>query len=965
MTQIKGSNMKLKIVILAFCLFFVGSAAFSATNYYIPQVVVGPFGMNDTNFSYRTSFIFFNNTSASSDVTLNLFNSDHSEMTVTMTGLGMTPVVGSSFTFTLPVGSAKILQASSDSLAAGPADVIATSDSGVGVVGRYTIYNDDAGGTFVTEVGVKAIEGSTLRNDFVIPVQETDSGAVLTGIALYNPYPWETTMDLSLKNQFGAAVGSYVVTLGSGQHTAFYVDQDFPDIGGTNFYGMLKIQSDGPIAAMTLRQNAPSFITYTSCPVVPTTSTQRNFTLAQFADGVLGGVKYKTTLMLQNFRRSTVTINFAATGGGGGDAIPLRWISSTGDAFTNTIDLGAGETRFMTSDGGANAQGGIVITSSAPIGAAALFLLTDMDDNFMTEAGVQDSPVLNRLTMPVHSRMTSDGSTLYGTALALYNPSASPVTLRPTYLDESGLMLTAGTVTLAPGAQQASFFDQFFPGMGTVVGSLAFQAMTATSGVSAMVLGANIDPFNMTSFSSVSGTAGVSFAFNTGTPRYTVVDLTATGTTVNKIIPYAPTLAVAVSGLTAPSSYTPLYLHAISQNDGHLYKRRIDPTAAGAVPLYVPAGYYTLRYMGWQPGNAGQFTGGWIDYTTDPISFNGSATTTSLVVPNVPQRAISGSIANYDALKSALGVTSTVNLSFYGTALTNSHIQLVVYCTTSTTAGSADGASFVQYFPEGVYTAAIAQVGPIYPTTGYSGTQPTQMLGLQNLLTAGASFTVDSNNAPVTNMSFNGVSTLYGSSSTIPNSLPAGGGAGGPFAITAVDTSLPDLGYINPFTLGASFLNVYPGFFYYPRNTTWTQNTFGGQYSAIVGTGSSYKLSSQYNLYTTLLSSAGTMTTAGIVTYAPPAGASVGIGGDTNFEFNIPTLPDLIMVGGQVTGAFGIGGTVMARCNEVYDMDGNIIPGLSYFAFVGYGSNGYYQMQLLPGLNYQLYFETNPMLIVQ
>ena len=52
--------MKLKLVVLAFCLFFVGSTAFAAT-YYIPQVAIGSFAANDITYSYRTTFVFFNN----------------------------------------------------------------------------------------------------------------------------------------------------------------------------------------------------------------------------------------------------------------------------------------------------------------------------------------------------------------------------------------------------------------------------------------------------------------------------------------------------------------------------------------------------------------------------------------------------------------------------------------------------------------------------------------------------------------------------------------------------------------------------------------------------------------------------------------------------------------------------------------------------------------------------------------
>jgi hypothetical protein len=297
-----------------------------------------------------------------------------------------------------------------------------------------------------------------------------------------------------------------------------------------------------------------------------------------------------------------------------------------------------------------------------------------------------------------------------------------------------------------------------------------------------------------------------------------------------------------------------------------------------------------------------------------------------------------------------LGITNTASLSFYGTHLTNSHIKFVVYCNTSTTSGAADGATFVQYMPEGVYTAAVLQKTPIYPTSGYIGTQPTEQLGLQNLLPAGASFTVDSSITPVTNLTAPNINTLYGINSTVPGP--------GPFAVIPIDNGLPDYGPPINNVMNSSILNVYPGLFYYPRNTTWTQNNFGGAYSAVIGGGSNYKLNSVFFIFT------GSLTSAGAVTYSPPDGAAVEITGDTNYEFSIPALAPLVTVSGQVTGAVGGVSVVMAKSDSILGVDGNVIPGLSFQTFVGTDASGNYTLNVLPGYNYHVYYETNPMLIV-
>jgi len=515
--------MKFKLIILGFCLFFAGSAAFASSTYYLPQVAVGPFAQNGTNYEYRTSFVLYNNTGVTTNVTVNLFNNDGVPMTVNMTGVSAGgPVQGSSFTIGIAPGVNKILQASYGIITVGAAIVVADSDLGIGVSGMFTIYNVD-NSTFVTEVGVQGLAAANLPNTFVLPVQQSANGAIATALALYNPYPWSATITMSLTNENNISMGDAAITLVPWQHAAFYVDQQFPSIQNSNFHGMLRVMSDGPLAAITLRQNAPSFFTYTSCPVVSTASSQTRFNLAQFADGAVGGGYYKTTIMLQNFRGTPTTIYFAARQQDGTTISP-NLITTTGDYINNMIVIEGHGSRFLTSDGSTNAQGSMVITSNAPIGAAALFTLfsTDSSHVFQTEAGVQDSPSYTSVTLPIDFKV-QNGGTVYGTGFALFNPNPTAVTLKPSFFDGDGLMSTAGTITLQPLSQQAMFFDSVFGGMGTVQGSLAFQGLTGTNGVSAMVLRMNMSPFNMTSFSAVSGTAA-GFTGTSGTPRYTYMD---------------------------------------------------------------------------------------------------------------------------------------------------------------------------------------------------------------------------------------------------------------------------------------------------------------------------------------------------------------------------------------------------------------------------------------------------------
>jgi len=591
----------------------------------------------------------------------------------------------------------------------------------------------------------------------------------------------------------------------------------------------------------------------------------------------------------------------------------------------------------------------MVITSSAPIGAAALFTLYSNDSVFQTEAGVQDSPSYTRVTLPIDFKV-QNGGTVYGTGFALFNPNATAISLKPSFFDGDGLMSTAGIITLQPMSQQAMFFDSVFPGLGTVQGSLAFQGLTGTNGVSAMVLRMNMSPFNMTSFTAVSGTAAGA-SYTNGTPRFTYMDVTATMTSVNKTIPGAPTLTVTSSGVSSPyAPYTYNYTQVISQSSGRMYKVKGDATTLTAT-LYVPPGWYTTRVMNWNAALVTQYTGVFETYTTDPFYFS-TTTTQTVAFPNVPLRNVTGTINGW----SALGLGTTAGMSFYGTALTNSHLQFVVYCNTSTTAGAGDGNTFIQAFPEGIYTAAVLQPAMMLPSSGFSGTQPTEVMSFQNLLPSGATFTVDSNNNPVTLNAPSGVASLWSNNSVQHT---------GPFTLSIHDNALPNLGYINPNAfdhLGAIPypMNVYPGYIYYPRDTVWTQNPFGGQYSAKVAVGSSYKLTNTFTVYNA------STTSVGVATYSPPDGLSTYIDGDHQYDFNPGTLAPLVQISGTVSGYFGgASSTVMARSDQIIGADGNVIPGLSFWTAVPVSAAGSYTLNLLPGYSYQIYYNTAAELVVQ
>jgi hypothetical protein len=916
--------MKLKLAVLVFCLLFLGSTAFSSSTYYIPQVAIGAYtGADQQTYGYRTTFVFFNNTSSSSTVAMSLAADDGTEMTENISGLG----TNSTFSFLLGPGSTRIYQTdSSGSIHTGAATI--TSDSDIGVSGIYTI-SKVATGQFVTEVGVQA---TSLMSNFAIPVQVTANGAVTTGLALYNPNTSNSTITLSLKNTNGTSAGANVqLTLAAGKHTAFYITDKFSSINNTAFSGMLTVQSSAAISAVTLRQNAPSNVTYTSIPVVPTSSTQTTFNLAHLADGQIGGTPYKTTFMLFNFSGSSATVTIAPSND---DGTALTLSMTDGSATGSNYTIAAGASKFLQTNGAANAQGAAIITSNVPIGAAALFTEYNNDQSFNTEAGVQDSAVLTNFTLPVDSQVPLDGTaTIVGTAFAFFNPTSSSVTLTPTYLDEDGLKATGSPITLQPHAHQAKYFNEMFSNLGFVKGSLAF---AGSSGVSAMVLRANAAPFNMTSLSAVSGTApGLSWA-TSGSYAVTkaiYTDITK-DLTINRTLNYADVLTVSWSGYAAPSTNNPMQAQAISQSSGRIYRPKTDiNTATTSSGLYVPKGTFRVRTMGWLP-NSTAASGIYATYTTDPFLFT-STTTQNVNVVAPATYNVSGTIADYGSL----GITTSAALSFFSTASSDSHGQYLVYCSTD------EHGAFAQNMPAGDYIAVLKA-----PNIGTTVPGATENLGLKI-----GTFSVTGDDTIVNDLTIPTIATLSGTANF------AGGSPLGPFTITAADNSLPNLGYIN------SKLNAYPGYYssYYPPNTTWTKDTFGGAYSeSIGGDGHNYNLSYSFLVYNS------TGTSVGTACYSPSSGAAVPVTGTAasyNFD-TLPSLPSLVTLSGTVNSATGSASTyttVIVRSDSIIGVDGNIIPGLSYYATTPVDTSGHFNLSVLPGHNYQVYYSGRYVMVIQ
>src|SRR5512144_2454086 len=162
---------KVPLSLMVLLFLFLANDAYAQNKYYLPQVANGNFGSG----SYRTTFLFVNNTDSDAGAVLKLTGNNGLPLAMTIGGLG----TNDTFSFPVPAGGSRTLRTDGlGDMVTGAATVTATS--GIVVSAIFSIYDEN--GNFLTETGVG---NSDPVPAFVIPVDTT--GLFNTGMALLNP----------------------------------------------------------------------------------------------------------------------------------------------------------------------------------------------------------------------------------------------------------------------------------------------------------------------------------------------------------------------------------------------------------------------------------------------------------------------------------------------------------------------------------------------------------------------------------------------------------------------------------------------------------------------------------------------------------------------------------------------------------------------------------------------------------
>ncbi len=359
-----------------------------------------------------TTIVAFNNSNRRAEVAIDFKGDDGGALQLDFVGEGLKDRLR----FGLEPGETRFLKTTGQ----GDLQVGAATATSTAPIGLSTIFSIIGPQGVLTEAGIGASEPT---QSFVISVDTV--APFNTGIAI---------QDLSgTSNEVTFSIGSgqkTTRTLPASGHLSVFVAGPgglFPNL--QEVQGRMTVGSEGPVAAVTLRQGSTG-APLTTFPVVPTDSTQTSFELPQVAIGstistqfIIFGIDSDTPSLSQGAPRANAgTVNLQLTDD---DGVPFSVSLKNGQSGSRfDFPLESTGALFLETALAAEVRTGAArVESTIPIGVTAVFRLLDDSSNVITEAGVGDSPATTAFTLPVDQ--TGD----LGTGVAFFNNSGQLATI--------------------------------------------------------------------------------------------------------------------------------------------------------------------------------------------------------------------------------------------------------------------------------------------------------------------------------------------------------------------------------------------------------------------------------------------------------------------------------------------------------------------------------------------------------
>jgi len=385
---------------------------------------------------WDTSLTLVNLGTSAGDAQLNFFANDGSTPLLPFTfpqQPSQGTILGSTFDQTLNPNATLILDTTgaSQTAATGSSQLLTS-----GNIGAFAIFT-------YTPSGQAAVVPLETRNasSYLLPFDDT--GQISTGLAIANVAASAADVNVILRDDTGAQIGTGSITLPAQGHTSLMLTDTingFPVTAGKRGTVEFDTPQGGQISVLGLRANAiPNSTNFavTSLPVLASVGTGGG-TMAHIASG--GGWQTTFTLVNTGTSSATASLNFYGDNGSAVSlplSFPQTGATSTATNVSQSIAAGASLIVVVQDSGGTT--GSAVLTTSGNIGGFAIFRYNT--------TGQEAVVPLETVNAPSYILAFDDTGSL-STGLAIANVAAQAASVNVIIRDDTGAQIGTGSISL-------------------------------------------------------------------------------------------------------------------------------------------------------------------------------------------------------------------------------------------------------------------------------------------------------------------------------------------------------------------------------------------------------------------------------------------------------------------------------------------------------------------------------------
>jgi hypothetical protein len=418
---------------------------------------------------WDTSLTLVNTTAAPIEVELGFFGNDGSALALP-------------FTFPQQTGGAPIFGSTLDQFPVKPnATLVIDTNSGSGNAGWAELFSSHVGGFAIftaTASGQAAVVPLETRNASSYLLAFDNTGTVATGLAIANVAASAAAVNVVIRDDTGAQIGTGSINLAAQGHNSFMLTdtQGFPVTASKRGTVEFDTPQGGQISVLGLRANAIPSSTGFAITTIPT--------LANVGTGggtvahIASGFGWQTTLTLVNTGAAAAMVNLNFYGDNGAAAsLPLSFpqtsTTATESSLSQSVLAGASLIVVLQDGAAATTTGSALLTTDGNVGGFAVFRYNP--------SGQEAVVPLEAVNAPSYVLAYDNTGTL-ATGLAIANVAAQAADVNVVIRDDTGAQIGMGTISLAANGHTSFMLTdtQGFPVTAGKRGTITF--ITPTGG---------------------------------------------------------------------------------------------------------------------------------------------------------------------------------------------------------------------------------------------------------------------------------------------------------------------------------------------------------------------------------------------------------------------------------------------------------------------------------------------------